>query len=133
MNPVTYTVSITAQAHRWGREIDKNLVASHRTFDPSLNPSLIRVITHNHQHGGGPLFLNGLMQGTVSRRFIRVVIEVMKGSLSNERKSDLLKSAAAACLEYEGKYAQACEVEVVVRELEAGDVLLTGGLVGRRW
>lgn len=53
----------------------------------------------------------------MQNRYIRIVIDIPKGRLQNaEQKHALLQKTTEACLEYQGKKAVECEVEVRINE-----------------
>lgn len=64
-----------------------------------------------------------ISRGETNIPYIRVVVEVARGSITPADKRSRLEGVAAACREYEGKKADRCEIEVTLREVDPEDHL----------
>lgn len=56
-------------------------------------------------------------------RYIRVVIDVMAGAKDAADKDDLMRRALECCMDFEGKHASECEIEVRINEIEQCHVM----------
>ncbi|KAF7189042.1 hypothetical protein HII31_09464 [Pseudocercospora fuligena] len=122
---VTYNIAVSSKATRTFHDLPKKFLISHRQFDPTLPSSSIKILHHMlHNAKGYFLTVGGVNGGDeMSYGYIRVVIDVMKGTLDGPRKAELLKRTMDVCLDYEGKKAGETEVEVRINEIEEENVL----------
>lgn len=58
-------------------------------------------------------------------RYIRVIIDILAGSKTEDEKQDLMRRTMECCLDYEGKKAQDCEFEIRINEVEESNVMRT--------
>ena len=121
----TYFVYYTTAASRSFSEFEPRLIASHRQFDPSLHSSAIKIITHYLHRSEVNRLITGDGRDASSARWIRIVIEIPRGRHTDEAKQQLLQRTTQACLDYQGKHASQCEIEVRIEEFEEGNVLRT--------
>jgi hypothetical protein len=110
-----YTIYQTNAAVRATKFLHQTLLASHPP-DERRNVKIITTIVTAY---GGPL----LAPNDPSHyRYIRVVIDVPKSRFqSAEAKQALLQRTVDACLDYEGKHGEDCEVEVKINEVDEND------------
>ncbi|OAL51468.1 hypothetical protein IQ07DRAFT_586966 [Pyrenochaeta sp. DS3sAY3a] len=105
----TYTVYMSALAYRFRNTLTTYLLKLH----PASERPHIRILTLDL----------AIHRGESNVPYIRVVVEVARGSITPSDKRKRLEGVAAACREYEGKKADGCEIEVVIREVDAEDYL----------
>lgn len=100
----------------------------HETLFASLTPEErknVKILTNIVTKHNGHLLAPG---DTRSDRYIRVVIDIAKSRLQTPAaKQELLQRTVDACLTYEGKYAELCEVEVKINEVDESDYVRVRG------
>lgn len=115
-----YNVYMTTKAGR-GKFLHKVLHASL----PPEERRTVKIITHILDISRGHLLYP---QATNDHRYIRIVIDIPKGKLHNdEEKQALLQGTVDACLTYEGKHANDCEIEVKINEVDTSDYIRVWG------
>ncbi|KAK3723768.1 hypothetical protein LTR37_001649 [Vermiconidia calcicola] len=149
----TYNVDITSKALKsltaglgftslgtrsWGassNNLGQDLIAMHCDFDTTADRRAVRVVTHYLYNESGNWFLTGDGGSEMNERYIRVVVDVEAGSKTAERKEELLKRIVDVCVQYEGKKADECEFEAMVKEdwKGAGSFSLHENLEGARF
>lgn len=122
----TYNVDITSKAVRtFGDSLEKRLIQSHRSFDNTASLFTIKVIMHHCQSSHGYwLRVGGYHGDQINYRFIRVIIDIAAGERSYNEKQELLQKTMECCMDYQGKHAPECEIEVRINEVEEGDVMV---------
>ncbi|KAL5388729.1 hypothetical protein DPSP01_002836 [Paraphaeosphaeria sporulosa] len=107
-----YTVYLTSAAGRGTKFLHETLLAG---VPPTERKNIKIITTYLSKYGSQLLAPND----TSSYRYIRVVIDVPKNKFQNpEDKQALLQRTFDACIDYEGKYASQCEVEIKINEVE---------------
>lgn len=56
-------------------------------------------------------------------RYIRVIIDVMAGAKTAADKEELMRGVLEGCMDFEGKHASECEIEVRINEVEQSNVM----------
>lgn len=129
----TYNVTITSKALKDIPDLCHSLVQEHRAFDPTTPLSAIKVIvTQLYQESGGYLYVGtGAANPSNYRhgpnqtnyRYMRVVIDARPGSKTTIDKKALLTRVMERCMDYQGKKAKDCEIEVRINEIKEEDMI----------
>jgi hypothetical protein len=101
-------------------------VASYLTFDHSTPAGAVKAITHLLRGSRIGSLFTGDGCHERSRRYIRVVIDIPRDSWRVEEKQELLRRTIDCCVEYEGRHANECEIEVQLNEVDERDVMRAG-------
>lgn len=121
----TYTIHSTSAAGRATKWLHDSLWATIPTSERSSTKIIHNILDWSRGHFMYP-------QKTDQYRYIHVVIDVQKGKLRTaEEKQELLQRTVDACLKYEGRHAEECEVEVRINEVEVGDCMRVRGRLCR--
>lgn len=129
--PVTYSIFMTSKALRVFEELPARLVAAHRTFDPSVPATFIRVLTHLLDNYGRAFHVGGTNANDMNFRYMRIVVEIpveSQSGLAVQRKQELMRMIVDAMRIYEGKKkASETELDVVIREIRGEDEMWVRG------
>ncbi|EME43705.1 hypothetical protein DOTSEDRAFT_80994 [Dothistroma septosporum NZE10] len=121
----TYTVYISTTAVRTFSDIQPHLISIHRQFDPSLHPSAIKIITHWLQKGQVNRLLTGDGRDASTARYIRIIVDIPVDRHTDGAKQELMQQITQACLDYQGKHAKECEIEVRITEYDEKSLMRT--------
>lgn len=112
----TYNVFITHKAYRLGQDLDKLLLANY----PASERDRVRIITTKIDRSKGNVWSFPYEH---LNRYIRIIIDVPRSRVSSpEHKKELLNKTVEACLAYQEKKAEKCEIEVKIDVYEEEDV-----------
>lgn len=126
----TYNIDITSKAIRnFNENLCERLVSSHHLFDKSVPARSIRVIRNLMNNASGGSLHAGGGGNAMNKRYIRIIIDIPAGRETQERKRELLQRTTQCCIDYQGKHASACDIEVRINEVDEQDVMRTSAAV----
>lgn len=126
----TYNLTLSGKAFRSFTTdgLPERLVESHSKFDPSISSADLRAIkviqtVTDHHSDDYNLYLGPELRGR-NTRYIRTIIDIPAGK-TEQQKRELLQRTTQCCMDYQGKRADECEIEVRINEVDERNVMRT--------